>query len=202
MKKISIIIPVYNVDHKRFKKTLDSLVNQTSDDFEVCISDGGLKSDVKTIVDEYSEKLDIKYDRSEKNLGISDNTNAALKLANGEYDVYVSMISLSHVFSHKFANWKVENNVIVSESLYSEINNLVTIPNLDKQSINELVLMSEQTVNLAILDYIKNIQIPINFLKYMKIRQYLVSTKNNTLLDYLQYSFQQLLKDDLYEELK
>ncbi len=85
MKKISIIIPVYNVDHKRFKKTLDSLVNQTSDDFEVCISDGGLKSDVKTIVDEYSEKLDIKYDCSEKNLGISDNTNAALKLANGEY---------------------------------------------------------------------------------------------------------------------
>ena len=62
--------------------------------------------------------------------------------------------------------------------------------------------MSEQTVNLAILDYIKNIQIPINFLKYMKIRQYLVTTKNYTLLDYLQYSFQQLLKDDLYEELK
>lgn len=125
-----------------------------------------------------------------------------VKLANGEYEIFISMISLSHVFSHKFAYWKVENNVIVSESLYSEINNLVTIPNLDKQSINELVLMSEQTVNLAILDYIKNIQIPINFLKYMKIRQYLVTTKNYTLLDYLQYSFQQLLKDDLYEELK
>ena len=125
-----------------------------------------------------------------------------VKLVNGEYEIFISMISLSHVFSHKFAYWKVENNVIVSESLYSEINNLVTIPNLDKQSINELVLMSEQTVNLAILDYIKNIQIPINFLKYMKIRQYLVTTKNYTLLDYLQYSFQQLLKDDLYEELK
>lgn len=85
MKKISIIIPVYNVNHKRFKKTLNSLVNQTSDDFEVCISDGGLKSDVKKIVDEYKKTLSIKYSRSNKNLGISDNTNAALKLAKGEY---------------------------------------------------------------------------------------------------------------------
>ncbi|MGN1394468.1 MAG: accessory Sec system protein Asp2 [Succinivibrionaceae bacterium] len=125
-----------------------------------------------------------------------------IKLTNGEYDIYISMISLTNVFSHKFAHWKVENNVIVSEGLYPEINNLVTIPNLDNQSINELMLMSEQSVNLAIIDYVKNIQIPINFLKYMKIRQYLVETKNNTMLDYLQYCFQQLLKDDLYEELK
>ena len=44
MKKVSIIIPVYNVNHNRFKKTLDSLVNQTLDNVEIiCINDNSEK---------------------------------------------------------------------------------------------------------------------------------------------------------------
>ena len=83
--KISIIIPVYNVNKKRFVKTLDSLVEQEYKDFEVCISDGGAESFVEDIIKEYNDKLDIKYYKSNKKLGISDNTNAALKLASGSY---------------------------------------------------------------------------------------------------------------------
>ena len=84
MKKISIIIPVYNVNEERFRRTLDSLVSQSYDDFEVCVSDGGTKK-IKKVVDEYADKLDIKYKSSAKKLGISENTNAALELATGEY---------------------------------------------------------------------------------------------------------------------
>ena len=43
MIKISIIIPVYNVEQDRFRKTLESLKKQTNKHFEICISDGGLK---------------------------------------------------------------------------------------------------------------------------------------------------------------
>ena len=82
---LSVIIPVYNVDKKRFKNTLNSLVAQTFKDFEVCISDGGVKSSVESIIKEYQDILNIKYSKSNKNLGISDNTNAALKLASGKY---------------------------------------------------------------------------------------------------------------------
>lgn len=85
MPKISIIIPVFNVKHERFEKTLNSLVDQTFKDFEVCISDGGTKTSVKTIIDRYQNQLTIKYTKSKKNLGISDNTNTALKLASGDY---------------------------------------------------------------------------------------------------------------------
>ena len=85
MSKISIIIPVYNVQHDRFIKTLDSLVSQTYKNFEVCISDGGVKTTVKSIIEKYRDKLDIKYHKSNKNLGISENTNAALKNATGDY---------------------------------------------------------------------------------------------------------------------
>lgn len=84
MKKVSIIVPVFNVDEKRFKRTLNSLTKQSSKDFEVCISDGGEKK-IKKIVDNYSDKLDIKYKASSKNLGISENTNAGMELATGEY---------------------------------------------------------------------------------------------------------------------
>ncbi len=84
MKKVSIIIPVYNVDEDRFKRTLSSLVKQDCKDFEVCISDGGTKK-IKNIVDEFAGKLDIKYSSARKKLGISENTNAALELTTGEY---------------------------------------------------------------------------------------------------------------------
>ena len=84
MKKLSIIIPVYNVDEDRFRRTLNSLVKQSCKDFEICISDGGTKK-IKNIVEEFTDKLDIKYASARKKLGISENTNAALELAGGEY---------------------------------------------------------------------------------------------------------------------
>lgn len=85
MKKVSIIIPVFDVDRKRFKKTLDSLVRQSVQNFEVCISDGGAGHKIKDLVDKYASKLDIRYVSSTKALGISKNTNEALRLASGEY---------------------------------------------------------------------------------------------------------------------
>ena len=84
MPKVSVIIPVFNVKHDRFKKTLESLVKQTFKDFEVSISDGGNKSSY-SIVKQFEDKLNIKYNKSNKNLGISDNTNSALKNATGKY---------------------------------------------------------------------------------------------------------------------
>lgn len=89
MKKISIIIPVYNVDPKRFEKTLNSLVNQTVNDFEVCISDGGEHKIPKKLLEKFDSKLEIKYSESKKKLGIADNTNAAIKLATGDYIAFL-----------------------------------------------------------------------------------------------------------------
>lgn len=85
MNKISIIIPVYNVVKNRFEKTLESLVEQTNQNFEVCISDGGDKKIDKKLLNKFEKLLDIKYTSSKKKLGISDNTNEAIKLATGNY---------------------------------------------------------------------------------------------------------------------
>ncbi len=82
--KVSVVIPVYNVDKKRFRNTLNSLVNQKYKNFEVCISDGGIESKVDDVIEEYKDLLAIKYNSSDINLGISENTNNALKLVTGD----------------------------------------------------------------------------------------------------------------------
>lgn len=55
MKKVSIIVPVYNVENY-LRKCLHSLVNQTLTDIEVVIVNDGSKDDSQTIIDEYANK--------------------------------------------------------------------------------------------------------------------------------------------------
>lgn len=65
---INIIIPVYNCS-KTLGRTLASLVAQTDQSFEVVIVDDCSSENIKTIVDDYNSKLNIKYIRNEVNMG-------------------------------------------------------------------------------------------------------------------------------------
>ena len=88
MAKVSVIVPVYNVE-KYLDVCLDSLINQTFDDFEIiCINDGSTDSCLN-ILRQYA-KLDRRIKIfSQKNLGLSAARNAGMKQANGEYIVFV-----------------------------------------------------------------------------------------------------------------
>ena len=65
---IDVIIPAYNCS-KTLGRTLASLVAQTDSEFIVTIVDDCSTEDIKTIVDEYSNRLNILYVKNEKNLG-------------------------------------------------------------------------------------------------------------------------------------
>ena len=55
MPKVSIIVPVYNVE-KYLEKCLDSLINQTLKDIEIiCINDGSLDNSIN-ILEKYAMK--------------------------------------------------------------------------------------------------------------------------------------------------
>ncbi len=90
---LSVIIPVFRPDMDDFAHLLDSLLRQTYTDFEVVIADGSGNSDIENVVKAYDDDPDIglriKYERLEENLGISENTNAAIRKAEGEYVVFV-----------------------------------------------------------------------------------------------------------------
>lgn len=85
MPKISIVIPLYNTPEKYFKELLDSLNEQTYENWELCLADGSKKENeyIKKTINLYGHK--IKYKCIETNKGISGNTNEALKLATGDY---------------------------------------------------------------------------------------------------------------------
>ena len=89
MKKVSIIVPVYNVE-KYLAKCLDSLVNQTLEDVEIIVVDDGSRDNSKQIIDEFQTKYPDKIKSFVKeNGGLSDARNFGLDRANGEYIGFV-----------------------------------------------------------------------------------------------------------------
>lgn len=83
---ISIIIPVYHTPEKILKECLDSNLRQSYPNFEVCIYNGSPESEIVTqMLAAYSQKDNRIKIHAGENKGISENTNKALKLANGEF---------------------------------------------------------------------------------------------------------------------
>ena len=81
--KISIVVPMYNTEKLFFKELIDSLKNQTYKNWELCLADG---SEVPNeLLKDYMNDGRIKYSFLNSNLGISENTNAAIKMATGDY---------------------------------------------------------------------------------------------------------------------
>ncbi len=88
MKKISVIIPVYNVE-KYIKQCLDSVINQTYKNLEILLVDDGSTDNSGTICDEYAKKDSRIKVIHKENGGLSSARNVALDIATGEYIAFV-----------------------------------------------------------------------------------------------------------------
>lgn len=85
--KISIVVPTYNTKREFLIDMIESVVNQTYSNWELCIADGAstLEETIE-ILKEYDEKYEnIKIIYLKDNYMISGNTNEALKLVTGDY---------------------------------------------------------------------------------------------------------------------
>lgn len=86
MPKISIVVPAYRTPEKFLREMIDSVKNQSYENWELCIGDGSMDDSICGIIAEYAKEDErIKYKKLADNYGISGNTNEALKLANGDY---------------------------------------------------------------------------------------------------------------------
>lgn len=89
MKKVSVIVPVYNVE-EYIDKCLDSLVNQTLDDIEIIVVNDGTKDNSQEIIDEYVKKYPKKvFSYIKENGGLSSARNFGMKKAKGEFIGFV-----------------------------------------------------------------------------------------------------------------
>lgn len=88
MDKISVIIPVYNVE-KYLRECLDSIMNQTYKNLEIiCIDDGSPDNSINILI-EYSNRDNRIFIKKQKNMGLSEARNTGIKISTGKYLVFV-----------------------------------------------------------------------------------------------------------------
>ena len=89
MPKVSVIVPVYNVE-KYIEKCLNSLINQTLQDIEIIVVNDGSTDESKSIINRYLQDYNSKIKYYEKeNGGLSDARNYGMKFATGEYIAFL-----------------------------------------------------------------------------------------------------------------
>ena len=131
-KKVSIIIPFYNVDKDRLDNCLKSVVNQTYKNIETILINDGSNYAYNDVIDKYSDSV-LYY--SLEHVGVSDARNLGLKKMTGDYfffldsDDYLEKNSIEKLVT--LAN--NEYDIVISSAKFidsntGKINNVITAP--------------------------------------------------------------------------
>lgn len=94
MPKVSIITICYN--EPNLEKTCESIVNQTYQDFEWIVVDGGSNQETLAVFEKYKHRIDTFI--SEKDNGRYDAMNKGIRLAKGEY---LQFLNAGDYYSHE-----------------------------------------------------------------------------------------------------
>lgn len=95
--KISLVVPMYNTPVKYFKELVESLINQTYENWELCLADGSVEKN-EQLQEVINKDNRIKYKFLNENKGISGNTNSAIQMATGDYIALLDHDDLIPVF--------------------------------------------------------------------------------------------------------
>lgn len=120
MSKVSIIIPVYNVE-RYLKECLDSIVNQTLTDIEIiCVNDGSTDGSLG-ILEKYASEDDRIKIINQENQGQGVARNNGLNLATGEFIGFVDPDDwIDESMYEKMYNSAIENDCDLVECLYNK----------------------------------------------------------------------------------
>lgn len=132
MPKVSVIVPIYNVE-KYLEKCINSLLSQTLEDIQIILVNDGSKDNSGNIAREYEKnnKNRIIYVEKE-NGGLSDARNHGLKYATGDFVAFLD----SDDYIEKNAYEEMYNKAIEENADYVECDFIWEFPNkirVDKQ---------------------------------------------------------------------
>ena len=84
---ISVVVPAYKTSAKFLREMIESLEVQTYTNWELCIANASPEdAAMSEVLREYTSKdARVKVENLKENLGIAENTNAAMEMAAGEY---------------------------------------------------------------------------------------------------------------------
>ncbi len=83
--KISVLISVFNGE-KTINKSIESILDQTYNNFEILLMNDGSTDNTENILKEYADKFShISYFENKKNMGLTFSLNFLIKKSNGTY---------------------------------------------------------------------------------------------------------------------
>lgn len=132
MPKVSVIVPIYNVE-KYLEKCINSLLSQTLEDIQIILVNDGSKDNSGNIAKEYEKNNKDRVIYVEKeNGGLSDARNYGLKYATGDFIAFLD----SDDYIEKDAYEEMYNKAIEENADYVECDFIWEFPNkirIDKQ---------------------------------------------------------------------
>ena len=132
MLKVSVIVPIYNVE-KYLEKCINSLLSQTLEDIQIILVNDGSKDNSGNIAKEYEKNNKDRVIYVEKeNGGLSDARNYGLKYATGDFIAFLD----SDDYIEKNAYEEMYNKAIEENADYVECDFIWEFPNkirVDKQ---------------------------------------------------------------------
>ncbi len=110
MKKISVIVPVYNTE-EYIEKCIRSIMNQTYKNMEIIIVNDGCTDNSIKVVEELKKSDDRIIIVNQENQGVSAARNAGLEKASGEYVAFVDSDDyLDEKMYEKLVNYMEDND--------------------------------------------------------------------------------------------
>ncbi|MBP3261781.1 glycosyltransferase [Pseudobutyrivibrio sp.] len=86
MPSISVLFPVYNCKTSYLREAIESILEQTFEDFELIILDDGSENDVASVIEEYAKRDSrIIFVREEEHHGLVYGLNKMISMAQGKY---------------------------------------------------------------------------------------------------------------------
>lgn len=135
---VSVILPVYNAG-KYLAEALDSILNQTYDDFEVIAINDGSSDNSLEILNSYAKRDNRVRVISQKNHGLVYTLNHGISLANGEYIARMDGddISLPRRFELQVKELKANKEVVLAAGIFEVINEYSEFVRLDVTPVKD-----------------------------------------------------------------
>ena len=121
---IDIIIPVYNTPKLDLERCLNSIINQTYNDYKVYIIDDGSNDITKNYLDDFIKNKDNFIVKHIKNKGVSNARNLGIEISHSKYITFVDADdTLENNFLQEAYEIIEKNNLDIIIGGYNEIKN-------------------------------------------------------------------------------
>lgn len=146
--KVSVIIAAYNAE-KYIAETLESIIHQTLDEYEVIVTNDGSKDSTLDILKEYQQKFEHFHIIDKENGGPSEARNVALDIAKGEFIYFIDADDVAELDSleklYNRAKSEQADLVIAKYDIFDRYN-VQKIKNIDSITEADVVERYDQTI--------------------------------------------------------